>query len=168
MLSQEQLCQVLWLCLWQVWNPPRSIKGQCHQGDACPTKQRRVTELSWNGNISLTIHPTTIFSHKNTQRTSEDQCRIQLECYISSCIWQAQIIGMWGHNTIQVDASKKGLGAALIYDDVQSPSHPKHSHLQSCTMQTMRGNYSPASSVQNVSRHMFLVDTSRLKVITNY
>ena len=24
-------------------------------------------------------------SHSNTQRTSEDQCRIQLECYISCC-----------------------------------------------------------------------------------
>ena len=26
-------------------------------------------KLPWNGNISLTIHPTTIFSHSNTQRT---------------------------------------------------------------------------------------------------
>ena len=63
-----------------------------------PTPQR-ASELPWNGNISLTIHSTTIFSHSNTQRTSEDRCRIQLECYISSYIWQAQIIYMWGHNT---------------------------------------------------------------------
>ena len=63
------------------------------------TEQRRASELPWNGNISLTIYPTTIFSHSNTQRTSEDWYRIQLECYISSGIWQAQIIGMWGYNT---------------------------------------------------------------------
>ena len=37
-----------------------------------PTEQRRASELPWNGNISLTIHPTTIFSHSNTQMTSED------------------------------------------------------------------------------------------------
>ena len=46
--------------------------------------------------------------------------------------------------TIQVDASGKGLGAA------------------------MRGNYSPASSVQNISGHMFLVDTSQSRVTTSH
>ena len=38
---------------------------------------------------------------------------------------------------------------------VQSPLLPKRSHPQSSAMQTMRGNYSPASSVQNVSGHVF-------------
>ena len=38
---------------------------------------------------------------------------------------------------------------------VQLPSLPKRSHPQSSAMQTMRGNYSPVSSVQNVSGHMF-------------
>ena len=37
-----------------------------------PTEQRRASELPWNGNIFLTIHPTTIFSHSNTQMTSEE------------------------------------------------------------------------------------------------
>ena len=68
-------CQVLWICLWQAWSPSRSIKCQHHQGDACPTEQRRALELPWNGNISLTIHPATIFSYSNSQRTSEDWCR---------------------------------------------------------------------------------------------
>ena len=49
-------------------------------------QKRRASELPWNGHISLTIHPATIFSHSNTQRTSEDRCRIQLECYILSHI----------------------------------------------------------------------------------
>ena len=69
-----------------VYNNHGSIKGQHHQGDACPTEQRRASELPWNGNISLTVHPATIFSHSNTQRTAEDRCRIQLECHISSRI----------------------------------------------------------------------------------
>ena len=68
--------------------------------------------------------------------------------------------------TIQVNASGKGLGAALIQDDgpvtftSKSPSHPKHSHPWSSALQTMKGNYFPVSSMQHVSRHMFLVDTS--------
>ena len=37
-----------------------------------------------------------------------------------------------------------------------------------CLMQTMRGNYSSVSSVQNISGHMFLVDTSQSKVTTNH
>ena len=41
-----------------------------HQGDTFPIEQSRDSELRWNGNISLTIHPTTIFSHSNT--SSED------------------------------------------------------------------------------------------------
>ena len=36
------------------------------------------------------------------------------------------------------------------------------------TFNTHRGNYLPASSVQNVSGHMFLVDTSRSRLITNH
>ena len=70
--------------------------------------------------------------------------------------------------TIQVDASGKGLGATLIQDEVQLPLLPKHSHPQSSAMQTMRGNYSPASLVQSISGHMFLVDTSQLRVTTNH
>ena len=62
---------------------------------------------------------------------------------------------------IQVDASGKGLGAALIQDDGPVAFASKAlTPPQSSAMQTMRGNYSPVSSVQNVSGHMFLVDTS--------
>ena len=92
-----------------------------------PQNKRRASELPWNGNISLTILPITIFSHSNTQRTSEDQCWIQLEHYISSHIWQTQIIGSEDTTlryfntkkpvTIQVNASGQGLGATLIQDD---------------------------------------------------
>ena len=59
--------------------------------------------------------------------------------------------------TVQVNASGKGLGAA------QSAPHP-----WSSAMQTMRGNFLPVSSVQNVSGHMFLEDTSQSRVITNH
>ena len=62
--------------------------------------------------------------------------------------------------TIQVDASGKGLGAALIQDDGSVTFISKPLTPQSSAMQTVRGNYSAASSAQNVSRHMFLVDTS--------
>ena len=116
------------MCLWQAWSPSRSTEGHCHQGDTCPTEQRRASELPWNGNISLTIHSTAIFSHSNTQRTAEDWCQILLECYISSHIWQAQIIGMWGGTstvTIQVNASGEVLGATLNQDNVQSPLLPR-------------------------------------------
>ena len=123
--SQEQLCQILCLCLWQAWSSLKSIKSQCHQGDACPTEQRRASELPWNGNIPLTIHLTTIFSPSNTQKTPEDQCRIQLECYISSHIWQAQIIGMWGHNTevLQHEETSKS-PSHLIQQGTRSRTHP--------------------------------------------
>ena len=70
--------------------------------------------------------------------------------------------------TIQVDASGKGLGAALIQDDGPVTFASKPLTSQSNAMQTVRGNYSPASSEQNVSRHMFLVDTSQLRVTTTY
>ena len=125
MWSQQQLCQVLWLCLQQAWSPPSSIKGQRHQGDACPTKQRRASELPWNGNISLTIHPATIFSHSNNQRTSEDQCRIQLEHYTSSHIWQAQVIGMWGHNTEVLQHKETSDNPSrCIWQGTRSHTHP--------------------------------------------
>ena len=68
--------------------------------------------------------------------------------------------------TIQVDASGKGLGAALIQDD--GPVAFTSKVLTPTEQQTMRGNYSPASLVQNISGHMFLVDTSRLRVTTNH
>ena len=70
--------------------------------------------------------------------------------------------------TIQVDASGKGLGGALIQNDGPVTLLPKHSHPQSSAIQTMRGNYSPASSVQNISGHMFLVDTSWSRVTTSH
>ena len=35
-------------------------------------RKRRASALLWNGTMSLTIHLTTIFSHRDTQRTAED------------------------------------------------------------------------------------------------
>ena len=67
--------------------------------------------------------------------------------------------------TIQFNVS--GLGAALIQDDGPVALHLKCSHLQNSAMQTMRGNYSPVSLVQNISGHIFLVDTSQSRVTTN-
>ena len=112
-------------CVYDKQSVPRSIKGQRHQGDACPTEQRRASELPWNGNISLTIHPTTIFSHSNTQRTSEDWCRIQLEHYISSPIWQTKIIGMWGHNTEVLQHKETSNNPSrCIWQGTRSHTHP--------------------------------------------
>ena len=134
----------------------------------------------WYGNISLTIHPTTIFSHSNTQRTSEDWCRILLECCISSHIWQAQIILMWRNNTeVLQHRETNDNPSQCIWLGTKSHTHsgwwsshlhihPKHSHPLSSAMQTMEGNYSPVSLVQNISKQMFLVDISWLRVITNY
>ena len=48
--------------------------------------------------------------------------------------------------TIQVDASGKGLGAALIQDDGPVTFTSKPLTPQSSAMQKMRGNYSPTSS----------------------
>ena len=90
-----------------------------------PTEQRRASELPWNGNISVTIPPTTIFSHSNTQRTSEDQYRILLEHYISSCIWQAQIIGMWGHNAEELQHKETSDNPSqCIQQGTRSHTHP--------------------------------------------
>ena len=99
MWSQEGLCQVFGMCLQQARSPPRSIRGQRHQGYACISDKRIAPDLPSNGYISLTIHPPTIFSYSKTQMTTEDRCGIHLEGYISSRIWQAQVIGIWGHNT---------------------------------------------------------------------
>ena len=52
--------------------------------------------------------------------------------------------------TIQVDATGNGFGTTP----------------ESSTMQTMVGNYSYVSLMQNGSRQIFLVDTSQLKAIT--
>ena len=61
--------------------------------------------------------------------------------------------------TIQVDASSKGLGAALIQDDGPVTFTSKVlTPTEQCYV----------SSVQNISRHMFLVDTSQSRVITNH
>ena len=46
---------------------PDPSKVSAIKADASPTEQRRASELPWNGNIFLTIHPATIFSHSNTQ-----------------------------------------------------------------------------------------------------
>ena len=70
--------------------------------------------------------------------------------------------------TIQVDASGKGLGAALIQDEGPVTFASKALTPTEQRYAKMRGNYSPASLVQNVSGHMFLVDTLRLRVITNH
>ena len=86
-------------CIYDKQSPSRSIKGSYHQGVACPIEKWRASELTWDGNISFTIHPATIFSHSNTQCTTEDWCGILLKCHISSCIWQTHIIGIWGHNS---------------------------------------------------------------------
>ena len=69
---------------------------------------------------------------------------------------------------IQVNASGKGLGAILIQDDgpvafaskALTPMEQHYAHNE--------GNYSPVSSVQNVSGHMFLVHTAQLRVTTNH
>ena len=50
---------------------------------------------------------------------------------------------------IQVHALGKGLAATLIQDDGPVTFTSK-----------VRGNYSPVSLVQNVSGHMFFIDTS--------
>ena len=70
--------------------------------------------------------------------------------------------------TIQVNASGKGLGAILIQDDgpVAFASKTLMSMEQHYT--NNEGNYSPVSLVQNVSGHMFLVDTAQLRVTTNH
>ena len=70
--------------------------------------------------------------------------------------------------TIQVDASNNGLRAALIQDDGPVTFASKALTPLSSAMQIMRGNYSPVSLMQNISGHMFLVDTSQLKVTTNH
>ena len=89
--SQEQLCQVFWICSWQAWSPPISINGQCHQGDACPTEQRRASELPWNGN-SHHSSCNYLLTEQHSENTKKPV-------------------------TIQVDVSGKGLGATLIQDD---------------------------------------------------
>ena len=98
-----------------------------------PVPQNKgVPEFPWNGNISFTIHPSTIFSHSNTQRTSGDWCRIQLECYVSSHIWQAQIIGMWGHNTKVLQHEETSDNPSwCIQQGTRSHTHPgwQSSHL---------------------------------------
>ena len=157
-------------CVYDKQSVPRSIKGQRHQGDACPTEQRRASELPWNGNISLTIHPTTIFSHSNTRGLLKTDVEYSWNTTyqvafdkLKSLVCEDTTLRYFNTKkpeTIQVDASGKGLGATLIQDDGQSPLFLKCSHPQSSTMQTMRENYSPVSSVQNISGHMFLVDTS--------
>ena len=70
--------------------------------------------------------------------------------------------------TIQVDASGKGLGAALIQDDgpvafaskALTPTEQRYANNERELL--------AASSVQNVSGHMFLVDTSWSRVTTNH
>ena len=70
--------------------------------------------------------------------------------------------------TIQVDTSNKGLVTTLIQDDGPVTLHPKCSNPQRSVTQTMKGTYLPVSSVQSISRHMLLVDTSQLRVSTNH
>ena len=70
--------------------------------------------------------------------------------------------------TIQVNAPSKGLGATLIQDDdlvsfalkVLTPTEQHYVN--------NNGNYSHVSALQNIYRHMYLVDTSRLRVTTNH
>ena len=113
------------MCLWQALSSSRSIKGLCHKGDTCPTEQRRAPELPCNGNIHLTIHPVTIFSHSRTQKTFEEWCGILLECHTSSGIWHIQIIGMWGHNTevLQHDKTKNN-PCWCIWQGISNYTHP--------------------------------------------
>ena len=64
------------------------------------------------------------------------------------------------HLTIQVDASSKGLGAALIQDDgpvtfASKALTPTEQHYANNERELLA-----VSSEQNVSKHMFLVDTS--------
>ena len=103
---------------------------QIHWGSVpsrkCMTHRKmRASALLWNGNISLTIHPTTIFSQRNTQRTAEDWCGILLEHHISSDIWQTQIIGMWGHNN-EVLQHKETTDnpSECIWQGTRSCTHP--------------------------------------------
>ena len=117
--------QVFWMCLWQAQSPPRSIKGQCHQGDACPTEQRRASELPWNVNIYLSPFILQLSSHTATLR---GLLKIDVE-YIWNATYQVRFdklkssvcedttlryFKMKKPVTIQIDASGKGLGAALI------------------------------------------------------
>ena len=114
---------------------------QIHQRSApsrrcLPHRTKGVSEIPWNSNISLIIHPATIFSHSNTQRTSEDRCRIQLECHISSRIWQAQVIGMWGHNTEVLQHEETSNNPSwCVWQETRSRTHPgwwsSHLHIQS-------------------------------------
>ena len=62
--------------------------------------------------------------------------------------------------TIQVNASSKGLGATLIQDDGPVTfAYKVLTPTEQCYANNER-NYSLAPLVQNISGHMFLVDTS--------
>ena len=89
---------------------------------AYPEDQRRASELPWDGDIPLTIHTTAIFSHSNAQRITEGWCRIWIKCYISSCIWQAQVIGMWGHSTEILQTGN--IPSWHIWQGTRSCTHP--------------------------------------------
>ena len=98
--------------------PTRSIEGQCHQGDACPKEQSGASELPWNCSIPLTIHPTTIFSHSNTQ--SWNATYQVIFDMLKSLVSEDTTLRYFNTKkpvTIQVNASSKGLGATLIQDD---------------------------------------------------
>ena len=59
--------------------------------------------------------------------------------------------------TIQVDASSKGLGATLIQDDGPAAFASKVHTPTESVMQTIRGNCSPVSLVQNISGYIFYI-----------
>ena len=59
--------------------------------------------------------------------------------------------------TIQVDASSKGLGATLIQDDGPVAFASKVLTPTESVMQTMRGNCSPVSLVQNISGYIIYI-----------
>ena len=85
-----------------------------HQGDTCPTEQSGASELPWNCNIPLTIHPITIFSHSNTERATYQVTFDMLK----SLVYEDTTLRYTKKPvTIQVNASSSGLGAALIQDN---------------------------------------------------
>ena len=115
---------MFWLDLWQGWCTPGPLQGHHHSQHAGPRDTLSTARVPWHGHIPVSLCALSLFLYSTPPWPAEEGCWVHLEWNIPKCLHPHQEPSMFQHTLhyfdihrpviIQVDASKKGLGAALL------------------------------------------------------